>query len=202
MKYGTSGVVTMPKITPETWLTPLIDAKRGPTLLSTAENRMSGASACATIKSAPLEFLRNYYEMLDLLGPVEVPRQQQLAPPSRDEARPEDDPREDGDRHQAELDGGVDARVVSRRVQQVVDADEASDEEEDGARRAMVRMASTVAVACCCYLVLRWDEVGRLLLTYPEIHLVTLGLLVALGRYTGYRLTELWRFRDMAGPQP
>ena len=35
---------------------------------------------------------------------------------------------------------------------------------------------------------------------YPELHLFTVAALILLGRYTGYRLTELWRFRDLAGP--
>jgi hypothetical protein len=62
-------------------------------------------------------------------------------------------------------------------------------------------MAGTVAVGFCCYLVLRWEDVGRVLLAHPEVHLFTVGALVLLGRYTGYRLTELWRFRDLAGPK-
>jgi hypothetical protein len=74
--------------------------------------------------------------------------------------------------------------------------------EEDGVRFALQVMAGTVAVAFCCYLVLRWEEVGRLLLAYPELHLFTVAILVLLGRYTGYRLTELWRFRDFGRVEP
>jgi hypothetical protein len=74
--------------------------------------------------------------------------------------------------------------------------------EEDGMRFALEVMAGTLVVASCCYLVLRWQEVGRILLVYPELHLFTVAVLVLLGRYTGYRLTELWRFRDFLGPKP
>lgn len=63
--------------------------------------------------------------------------------------------------------------------------------EEDGVRSALQVMAGTLLVASCCYLVLRWEEVGRLLLAYPESHLFTVAILILLGRYTGYRLTEL-----------
>jgi hypothetical protein len=42
-----------------------------------------------------------------------------------------------------------------------------------------------------------WKAVGSLLVAYPETHLLTIALLVLLGRYSGYRLTELWRFRDL-----
>lgn len=73
--------------------------------------------------------------------------------------------------------------------------------EEDGPRFALQLMGSTVWLAFLCYLVLRWEAVGRLLLTYPELHFFTVALLLLIGRYTGYRLTELWRFRDFARPQ-
>jgi hypothetical protein len=73
--------------------------------------------------------------------------------------------------------------------------------EEDGARFALQLLAGTTVVAACCYAVLRWDEVGDLLLAFPEVHLFTIASLILLGRYTGYRLTELWRFRDIAKPE-
>jgi len=72
--------------------------------------------------------------------------------------------------------------------------------EEDSLRFALQLLAGTVAVGFCCYLVLRWEEVGRVLLAHPEVHLFTVAVLVLLGRYTGYRLTELWRFRDITRP--
>jgi hypothetical protein len=43
-----------------------------------------------------------------------------------------------------------------------------------------------------------WDEVGSTVLVYPEIHFFTIATFILLGRYAGYRLTELWRFRDLA----
>lgn len=70
--------------------------------------------------------------------------------------------------------------------------------EEDSPRYAAQLMGTTMLVAACCYMVLRWDAVGRLLLVYPELHLVTIAALILLGRYSGYRLSELWRFRDLA----
>ena len=68
--------------------------------------------------------------------------------------------------------------------------------EEDGPGFALALLSGTILVAFCCYLVLRWGAVGRMLLAYPEIHLFTVAALIMIGRYTGYRLTELWRFRD------
>ena len=73
--------------------------------------------------------------------------------------------------------------------------------EEDSLRYATQLLGGTLLVAFCCYLVLNWKQIGRMILVYPEIHFFTVAALVLLGRYTGYRLTELWRFRHLAGPQ-
>lgn len=67
--------------------------------------------------------------------------------------------------------------------------------EEDGPGHALRTLAGTLVVGACCYVVLQGQVVGRLLLAYPELHCFTLAALVLVGRYTGYRLTELWRFR-------
>jgi hypothetical protein len=39
--------------------------------------------------------------------------------------------------------------------------------------------------------------VGRLFFTYPEMHLFVVAVLILVGRYTGYQLLEMWRFRDV-----
>ncbi len=69
--------------------------------------------------------------------------------------------------------------------------------EEDGLMFTLHLAVGTIVVAALCYLVLRWETVGSLALVYPEIHFLTIAVFIALGRYAGYRLTELWRFRDM-----
>ena len=71
-------------------------------------------------------------------------------------------------------------------------------EEEDGTGPAVRTMAATLATALAVYLVARPDWVRTTMTEHPE----ALGLVVAgqvlLGRYTGYRLTELARFRGLA----
>jgi hypothetical protein len=71
-------------------------------------------------------------------------------------------------------------------------------EEEDGTPAALRTMSATLLTAAAVFLVVRADVVRRTVVDYPE----TLGLVIAaqlmLGRYTGYRLTELLRFRDLA----
>ena len=69
---------------------------------------------------------------------------------------------------------------------------------EEGSFTAFQLMLGTVFVSFCCYLTLSWKAVGTIILHYPESHFFTLAALVILGRYTGYRLTELYRFRDLA----
>ncbi|MEO1497689.1 MAG: 7TM domain-containing protein [Planctomycetota bacterium] len=73
--------------------------------------------------------------------------------------------------------------------------------EEDGPANAARLLVGTLVVGACCYLVLAWDTVGETILVYPELHFLTIAGFVAIGRYTGYRLTELWRFRDLVEPQ-
>lgn len=71
-------------------------------------------------------------------------------------------------------------------------------EEEDGTGPAVRTMAATLLTAGTVFLVARPAWVGATLTIHPEV----LGLIVAgqlvLGRYTGYRLTELARFRGLA----
>lgn len=69
--------------------------------------------------------------------------------------------------------------------------------EEDGFPFALQLVVGTTIVSAFCYLLLMWDYIGQLLLIYPEAHLFTIALFIVIGRYSGYRLVELWRFRDL-----
>lgn len=72
--------------------------------------------------------------------------------------------------------------------------------EEDGLAYTIQIAAGTLMVATLVYAVLAWNEVGQFVLVYPEAHLFTIAIFIFLGRYAGYRLTELWRFRDLVMP--
>ncbi len=69
--------------------------------------------------------------------------------------------------------------------------------EEDGTTFAIQLVVGTFVVAAFCYLILSWERVGQILLIYPELHFFTVAAFIWIGRYSGYRLVELWRFRDM-----
>jgi hypothetical protein len=72
--------------------------------------------------------------------------------------------------------------------------------EEDGFMYAIKLSIGTAVVAALCYAVLVWPEMGNFVLVYPEAHFFTIAIFIMLGRYAGYRLTELWRFRDLVEP--
>jgi transglutaminase-like putative cysteine protease len=75
--------------------------------------------------------------------------------------------------------------------------------EEEGAANTLRRIGATLAAIYLTYGVIHVRGLQTLFLVYPELLLVILGLLVAVGRYTGYRLTELIRFRELAdAPRP
>jgi hypothetical protein len=69
--------------------------------------------------------------------------------------------------------------------------------QEDGIRYALRLLAGTFAVAGCCYLLLQWKGFGRFMLTFPEALLVVAAALVLVGRYSGYRLSEWFRYRGL-----
>jgi hypothetical protein len=69
--------------------------------------------------------------------------------------------------------------------------------EEDGLMFTIKLAAGTLMVAALCYVMLSWDEVGNFVLVYPEAHFFTIAVFILIGRYAGYRITELWRFRDL-----
>jgi hypothetical protein len=70
--------------------------------------------------------------------------------------------------------------------------------EEDGVSFSVQLAAGTIVVATCCYLLLSWDRIGQLILIYPELHFLTIAAFILIGRYSGYRVSELIRFRDLA----
>jgi hypothetical protein len=69
---------------------------------------------------------------------------------------------------------------------------------EDGTVSSFRTLLGTLLIAGSISLILSWPVVVRQMFRFPE----TLGLIMAaqllIGRYTGYRLTELYRFREFA----
>ncbi|MGO9108007.1 MAG: 7TM domain-containing protein [Thermoguttaceae bacterium] len=72
--------------------------------------------------------------------------------------------------------------------------------EEDSIFQAVRLLLASALMALAIYLLLSSPSLGNLLFYYPELHFFTVAALILLGRYTGYRLTELIRFRDLVHP--
>ncbi|MCB9799765.1 MAG: hypothetical protein H6757_03275 [Candidatus Omnitrophica bacterium] len=68
---------------------------------------------------------------------------------------------------------------------------------EDGTVAALKIAAGTTLVAMTAYFLMDHPALRFYLFTYPELLLGVMGLLLLLGRYTGLRLSELWRFREL-----
>ncbi len=75
-------------------------------------------------------------------------------------------------------------------------------ETEDGTTSSFRTLLTTMLIAASIALVLSFHTLVNHLFCYPE----TVGLIMAaqllLGRYTGYRLSELFRFRDFLAQKP
>lgn len=69
--------------------------------------------------------------------------------------------------------------------------------DERGAAESLKHGVGSLTVASLCYLVMVQEEVEHLFFVFPELLLVTLALTLLLGRYNGYRLMELRRFRAL-----
>ncbi len=67
--------------------------------------------------------------------------------------------------------------------------------EEKGPSEALTQGVGSLFVASIGFLVMSNDLLDHMIFVFPELLLIILALTLLLGRYTGYRLTELWRFR-------
>lgn len=67
--------------------------------------------------------------------------------------------------------------------------------EEDGPKEVIMQGGGSLIVAVVAYLVMTNRYVEHMTYNFPEILLIELGIIMVLGQYTGYRLTELKRFR-------
>jgi hypothetical protein len=70
--------------------------------------------------------------------------------------------------------------------------------EERGAATSIREGLGSLFMAALAYSVISLDILAYWVTVFPEINFVVLGVIVALGRYTGFRLTELKRFREIA----
>lgn len=73
--------------------------------------------------------------------------------------------------------------------------------EEEGPRDVLVQGGGSLLVAVLAWLPMQSGTIQHLSFNFPELNLVLLGLIMAMGQYTGYKLSELARFSAMDDPR-
>lgn len=68
---------------------------------------------------------------------------------------------------------------------------------ERGEKQALILTLETIAVACICFWIAHLAGLQNFILKYPEVILLTLPINILLGKWTGLRLTEYFRFGEV-----
>jgi hypothetical protein len=68
--------------------------------------------------------------------------------------------------------------------------------EEEGPNEVLIQGGGSLLAAVLAYLMMSMPLVEHLTFNFPELMISLLGVILLLGKYTGYRLFELYRFRD------
>lgn len=69
--------------------------------------------------------------------------------------------------------------------------------EEEGGHEVLIQGSGSLLVAVMAYLAMSNRLIEHLTFNFPELMFSLLGVILLLGKYTGYRLSELYRFRDL-----
>lgn len=70
--------------------------------------------------------------------------------------------------------------------------------DERGPGHAFKEGIGSLVVAALAFLVMSWPPLEHIVFVFPEVLLLLFAAALVLGRYSGYRLTELLRFRNLA----
>jgi hypothetical protein len=73
--------------------------------------------------------------------------------------------------------------------------------EEEGPRDVLIQGGGSMLVAIVAYLLMQSRTLQHLTFNFPELNLVLLAVILAMGQYTGYKLTELRRFAALKDRQ-
>ncbi|MFV0561617.1 inactive transglutaminase family protein [Malaciobacter mytili] len=69
--------------------------------------------------------------------------------------------------------------------------------EEDGAKEVIQQGSGSLLVSILAYFAMTNNTLSFITFNFPEVLLAVLGLIILVGRYSGYRLSELYRFYTM-----
>ncbi|MEP2775442.1 MAG: UUP1 family membrane protein [Luteolibacter sp.] len=70
--------------------------------------------------------------------------------------------------------------------------------EEEGKHSAIVQVSGSVFVAVCAYYFMKVSQIQYWAFYFPEMLLLLLAFILLIGRYTGYRISELIRFKSFS----
>lgn len=73
--------------------------------------------------------------------------------------------------------------------------------EEKGVRTAFVRLGWTLIIAAMCIPIVQFEALGHLLVRYPELHLITLAMMLSVLLYTRKPLAQLPAFAWLNWPR-
>lgn len=68
---------------------------------------------------------------------------------------------------------------------------------QSGAKRAFVVTAWTLLLSIAGYFIVSWELLRTVILSYPEVVLLAIPINILIGRWSGLRLTEYFRFRKL-----
>lgn len=68
---------------------------------------------------------------------------------------------------------------------------------EKGAKAAVILATETLAISIIGYFLASWQNLISLVIVHPWTILLTLPVNIALGKWTGLRISEYWRFREV-----
>lgn len=74
--------------------------------------------------------------------------------------------------------------------------------EESGPIATLKEGLGSLAVAILGYLAMINEYLSHIVFLFPEVLLIVLAVSILIGRYTGYRVTELFRFKDIIEDKP
>ncbi len=69
--------------------------------------------------------------------------------------------------------------------------------DEAGAKHTMNVTINTLFVSAVCYLVIVLPSIEHIFTTFPELLFIIMGMMLLIGRYNGYKLTEYYRFKAL-----
>ena len=69
--------------------------------------------------------------------------------------------------------------------------------EEDGAKEVVQQGGGSLIVSILAYFAMTNETLSFMTFNFPELLLAVLGIIIILGRYSGYRISELYRFKSM-----